>query len=301
MQRRVEQPDGDREAVHRAEDALEVALLHGQRCARAPHSRPPSASARIISRTAGRRSSLKNMCSVRQRPMPSAPNSRARAASSGVSALARTPRRRISSAQLTTCWKSSLTCGGTSGSAPAKTSPVAPSMRDHVALGEGLPPMRSVRASTSTRSASQPPTQGLPMPRATTAAWTGHAAARREHALRGEHAVDVVGRRLPAHQDHAPRRRAPRARRCRRRTRRRRPRRRARRCRPARRRARLGAPGRSSGAAAGRAAPGRCAARASSRRRSRPRRPCRARCAARPARCACRCASAAGRACRARS
>ena len=34
-----------------------------------------------------------NMCSVRHRPMPSAPNSRARRASSGVSALARTPER----------------------------------------------------------------------------------------------------------------------------------------------------------------------------------------------------------------
>ena len=52
--------------------------------------RPFSSSARIISRTATMRSASKNMCSVRQRPMPSAPNSRAVRASSGVSALART-------------------------------------------------------------------------------------------------------------------------------------------------------------------------------------------------------------------
>ena len=38
------------------------------------------------------RSSAKNMCSVRQRPMPSAPNARAALASRGMSALARTPK-----------------------------------------------------------------------------------------------------------------------------------------------------------------------------------------------------------------
>ena len=64
---------------------------------RSPRSRPagaaaagrarrgarPRPSARIISCTTGSRSSPKNMCSVRQRPMPSAPNSRALAASLG--------------------------------------------------------------------------------------------------------------------------------------------------------------------------------------------------------------------------
>ena len=52
--------------------------------------RPASSSARIISRTALMRSPSKNMCSVRQRPIPSAPNIKACAASFGVSALART-------------------------------------------------------------------------------------------------------------------------------------------------------------------------------------------------------------------
>ena len=46
--------------------------------------------ARIISRTIGSRSGARNMCSVRHRPMPSAPSLRALAASSPVSALART-------------------------------------------------------------------------------------------------------------------------------------------------------------------------------------------------------------------
>ena len=56
-------------------------------------------SARIISRTAAMRSASKNMCSVRQRPMPVAPKRRATVASRGVSALVRTPRSAISSAQ----------------------------------------------------------------------------------------------------------------------------------------------------------------------------------------------------------
>ena len=61
--------------------------------------RSSSSRARIISRTIGSRPSAMNMCSVRQRPMPSAPNSRALAASSGVSAFARTRMRLSSSAQ----------------------------------------------------------------------------------------------------------------------------------------------------------------------------------------------------------
>ena len=112
-----------------------------------------------------------NMCSLRQRPMPSAPNSRARVASSGVSAFARTPSRRISSAHVTTCWKSSFTCGGTSGSAPANTSPVEPSSVITSPSANVWPPISTVRASTSMRIDSAPATQGLPMPRATTAAW----------------------------------------------------------------------------------------------------------------------------------
>ncbi len=53
-------------------------------------ARALSSPARIMRWTIGSRSSAWNMCSVRQRPMPSAPNSRARTASSGVSAFVRT-------------------------------------------------------------------------------------------------------------------------------------------------------------------------------------------------------------------
>ena len=64
-------------------------------------SRPrwPRAAARIIFTTYGSRSSPKNMCSVRQRPMPRAPKPKATFASFGTSALARMPSRRTSSAQ----------------------------------------------------------------------------------------------------------------------------------------------------------------------------------------------------------
>ena len=49
--------------------------------------RPASSFAMIIWRTAPMRAGSKNICSVRHRPMPSAPNLRAVSASSGVSAF----------------------------------------------------------------------------------------------------------------------------------------------------------------------------------------------------------------------
>ena len=61
--------------------------------------RSASVSATIISRIGPIFPSPKNMCSVRQRPMPSAPSFTAISAWSGWSALARTPRRRALSAQ----------------------------------------------------------------------------------------------------------------------------------------------------------------------------------------------------------
>ena len=73
VQRRIEQPDRHRQAVHRLEDALEVLALHrqqlGQRRSRRSARRRPGSSRA----PASMRSSPKNMCSVRHRPMPSAP------------------------------------------------------------------------------------------------------------------------------------------------------------------------------------------------------------------------------------
>ena len=132
--------------------------------------RSSSVEARIISRTSGSRSSAMNMCSVRQRPIPSAPNSRAFAASSGVSALARTLSRRTSSAQRRIVWKSSLICGGTSSTSPRTTRPVPPSIVIVSPSASSSPPIVTVRAERSIESPSQPATHGLPIPRATTAA-----------------------------------------------------------------------------------------------------------------------------------
>ena len=108
VERRVDQADDDRQAVHRPEDALEVALLEDLelapsrrrsrrlldgRSARAFSSRsgtrrPPRLgraasrfafarvarwATRIAPRTISSRSPSRNMCSVRQRPMPWAP------------------------------------------------------------------------------------------------------------------------------------------------------------------------------------------------------------------------------------
>ncbi len=81
----------------------------------------------IIWRTAPIRSGSKNMCSVRQRPMPSAPNLRAVSASSGVSALARTPIRRSLSAQPINVPKSPDIAGSIIATLPTNTSPLAPS------------------------------------------------------------------------------------------------------------------------------------------------------------------------------
>ena len=98
MERGIEEADGDRQSLHGLVYALKVTLLHrlklGER-----FSRCSTVSETIISRIAAIRSVSKNMCSVRQRPMPSAPNLRACAASFGVSAFVRTFRVRILSAQ----------------------------------------------------------------------------------------------------------------------------------------------------------------------------------------------------------
>jgi hypothetical protein len=69
------------------------------------------------------RSSPKNMCSVRHSPMPSAPNSRALRASSGVSALARTRSVRSSSAHFRMVSNASPTSGSTSGTSSVVIEP----------------------------------------------------------------------------------------------------------------------------------------------------------------------------------
>ena len=95
--------------------------------------RSGSVRAMIIARIFGWRSAAMNMCSVRHRPMPSAPCSIALRASAGVSALARTPSRRISSAQPSTRSKRSLRAGSDSGTSSRVTTAGAAVDRDPLA------------------------------------------------------------------------------------------------------------------------------------------------------------------------
>ena len=117
------------------------------------------------------RSSSKNMCSVRQRPIPSAPKRSAVSASPGVSALARTRSRRTPSAQPISVAKSSESAGSMVGTAPWSSSPLAPSTVTTSPAAISASPARHSRAASSMRRVPAPVTQGRPMPRATTAAW----------------------------------------------------------------------------------------------------------------------------------
>jgi hypothetical protein len=90
------------------------------------------------------RSPSKNMCSVRQRPMPSAPKSRAARASAGVSALVRTFMRRMLVGPAHDGAKSPDSSGCSIGTSPFSTWPESPSMvmtspfRKLLALGDQL-------------------------------------------------------------------------------------------------------------------------------------------------------------------
>mmetsp|Transcript_24141 Transcript_24141/g.91101 ORF Transcript_24141/g.91101 Transcript_24141/m.91101 type:complete len:360 (+) Transcript_24141:1168-2247(+) len=120
------------------------------------------------------RSGAKNMCSVRTSPTPWAPNATARAASSGVSALALTFMRRIACTQLRNSPSSPEPASGAAiGCWPRYTLPVEPSMviQSPRRSTVEVPWTTAVPADASTRRDPAPATQGLPQLRATTAAW----------------------------------------------------------------------------------------------------------------------------------
>ena len=143
-----------------------------------------------------------NMCSVRQRPMPSAPNSRALAASSGVSALVRTPSVRSSSAQPSTVSNSALTSGSSSGTSSVVTTPAVPSIAIRSPSPSCVPFTRTVFAARSISSADAPDTHGLPIPRATSAAWLALPPSEVRMPLAAWKPGHVVGLGERAHQDH---------------------------------------------------------------------------------------------------
>ena len=133
-----------------------------------------ASSARIISRTATMRSASKNMCSVRQRPMPSAPNLRAvRGVGRRVGVGAHLQRahlvgpahqRRRSRRTSSGCDRRHVAEHDLAGRA--------------VERDDRRPPSRTVprtvmrlRLVVDAAASPAPATQGLPMPRATTAAW----------------------------------------------------------------------------------------------------------------------------------
>ena len=112
-----------------------------------------------------------NICSVRQRPTPSAPNLIAFSISFGVSALASTFNCLVSFTQLKNVSKSASIPASTSSIAPSITSPVPPSNEIISFLWNTVPSEQVIVSfAKSILRSSQPETHGLPMPLATTAA-----------------------------------------------------------------------------------------------------------------------------------
>ena len=156
----------------------------------------------IISRITGSRSSAMNMCSVRQRPMPSAPSSRAFAASSGVSAFARTASLRNPSAHSSTVSKSSLICGGTTRDAAEDHAARAAVDRQEIAFGELVAVERGDAGGDVDREPLAPGHARNALAARDDGGVRGQPAVRREDAGCVAHAVVVVGGRLPADEDH---------------------------------------------------------------------------------------------------
>ena len=88
VKRRIKQADSRRQSIERTKMPIKSSRWYGSNLARA-FFRSSGLRARIISRIASMRSPSKNMCSVRQRPMPSAPKPMAFSTCSGVSAFVR--------------------------------------------------------------------------------------------------------------------------------------------------------------------------------------------------------------------
>ena len=124
----------------------------------------------IISLIETMRSASKNICSVRHKPMPSAPNSRATLVSSIVSAFVRTNILRSASAHFINVAKASDNWGFIVATCPLKTCPVIPSIVMISPLASSSLPMNTRPASISILSSPAPETHGLPIPLATTAA-----------------------------------------------------------------------------------------------------------------------------------
>ena len=134
VQRRIEEADGDRQPAIASKIPSKSACWNGSSRSSAAR-RPASSEARIISCTTGSRSSPKNMCSVRQRPMPSrAELARLRRVRPRCRRSRAPSARRTSSAQPRIVSKSSLIAGGTSANLADDDAARAAVDGDHVAL-----------------------------------------------------------------------------------------------------------------------------------------------------------------------
>ena len=156
----------------------------------------------ISARISGWRSAAMNMCSVRQRPIPSAPNSRARAASSGVSALARTRSRRSSSDHSSTVSRCSSISASRSGTSAVVMTPAEPSIASRSPAWSTVSPTVTVFASRSISSVRAPQTHGLAHAAGDQRRVRGLAALRGDDPARRVEAGDVLGLGERADQDH---------------------------------------------------------------------------------------------------
>ena len=212
---------GDRQPVHRRRGSAGSPTAAAAAAPPAPARARSSSSARISRSTCWRRSP-RNMCSVRHSPMPSAPNRRARSASSAVSALARTRSRRTASAcamiRCTAWTRSSASSARPGRGCPRSTRTTGEAHHRHLA---GVDHARSSRRSEITSpswitvpsGAVEPAAlgvdvellgaahAGLAHPAGDDRGVAGLAAAAGQDALGGDHAVQVVGVGLPADQD----------------------------------------------------------------------------------------------------
>ena len=162
------------------------------------------------------RSEPRNMCSVRHRPIPSAPRARAFVDCSGVSALARTRMRRRASAtcisrskasQIGSCracsspWRAFSSTESASGSSPTKTLPVKPSIVIVSPSRTTVPFAVNERASHVEADLVGAADGRDALPARDDRRVGVRAAGAREDALGGDHAVVVVRRRLTTHED----------------------------------------------------------------------------------------------------
>jgi hypothetical protein len=142
-----------------------------------------------------------NMCSVRHKPIPCAPNSRAFAASSGVSAFARTLQAAVLVRPAENGLEVLVDLGRHELDRADDDDPAPAVDRDHVSLGQVVladpdAVILGVDAQLLTAGDAR-----LAHAAGHHRRVRGHAAVRGEDSLRGDHPVDVVGRGLPADED----------------------------------------------------------------------------------------------------